>query len=209
MHLPKPTGNADFAPPPAGTFPGICYRILDLGTQDTTFQGENKEQHKIMLSWEIRDDEAVMTDGRPMTIHQRYTWSMHEKALLRKHLESWRGKKFVESDFGEGGFDVRKLLGVSCMLAIVHAESGGKTFANIAAISKLPKSMNAGQLHNATMFLWLSREGFDQVEFEKLSDGIKTTIKKSPEYHDMMTGSGAETRAARGMGSMVDDEIPF
>src|SRR6478735_3792609 len=100
--LPSPSGN--FTPPPAGTFPAICYRILDLGTQHGSYKGKPRVAHKILISWEIKDDEAVMEDGRPMSIHQNYTWSMNEKAALRKDLESWRGKRFTEADFGENGF---------------------------------------------------------------------------------------------------------
>jgi hypothetical protein len=213
MHLPKPSEGSDFAPPPAGTFPAICYRFIDLGTQQTTFKGDQKEQHKILLSWELKDDECMMeVEGEmmPMTIHQRFTWSMHEKATLRKMLESWRGLKFQEKDFGPGGFDVRNLLSKACMLAIVHSEKEGKAYANVASVLKLPKGMQAGQLVNPTAFLALERGLFDQKVFDGLSDGLQATIKKSPEYHELFRpGAGAETRAAVGGGNGFDDEIPF
>lgn len=208
-HLPKPSDGGEFVPPPAGTFPAICYRIIDLGTQETTFQGERKEQHKVLLSWELKSDETIMDDGQPMSIHQRYTWSMHEKATLRRHLEAWRGAKFKDSDFGPGGFDVKNVLGKSCMLTIMHNESNGKTYANVASVSKLPKGMTAGELHNKTMLIWLTRDEFDRDAFDELSDGLKMTIKKSPEYNNLSrSGGGAETRAAKG-GAGLDDEIPF
>lgn len=206
-YLPKPTGGGDFAPPPAGSLPAICYRFLDLGTQEKSFKGESKSLHQIMLSFEIKDEDAVMEDGRPMTIHARYTWSMHEKATLRQVLESWRGKKFQDSDFGEGGFDVRKLLGVPCLLTVVHTEKDGKVYANIKAISKLPKGLTVGTLHNPKQFLWLSREEFDPDVFNALSEGLQNTIRKAPEYHDLKDGSGNEYAAATG--KSLDEEIPF
>jgi hypothetical protein len=205
-YLPKPSGEGSFLPPPAGTFAAICYRIVDLGTQTTSYKGETQQKHKVLISWELKDDECAMPDGRPMSIHQRYTWSMHEKSLLRKHLESWRGRNFDESkDFGPGGFDIRKLLGVPCMLTIVHNESGGKTYANIVGVSKLPKQMNAGSLDNETAYLWMD-ESFDDEVFGKLSDGIQSTIRKSPEYHELHSKSGAEVAAAE---HAREDEIPF
>jgi len=213
MHLPKPTEGGDFTPPPAGTFPAICYRFIDLGTQQTTYKGEQKEQHKILLSWELKDEECMMEiEGQmlPMTIHQRFTWSMHEKAVLRKTLESWRGAKFKDSDFGPGGFDVKNLLGKPCLLAIVHATSGDKTYANVSSVLKLAKGMQAGHLVNPTAFLSLERGEFRQEVFDQLSDGLKSAIKKSPEYHDLFRpGAGAETRAVAGRSSIEDDEIPF
>src|SRR5688572_9522594 len=122
MHLPKPTEGGDFTPPPAGAFPAICHRFIDLGTQTSNFNGETKHQRKVMLSWEVADEQERMEDGRPYTISQRFTWSMHEKATLRKTLESWRGKAFEDSDFGPGGFDTRKLIGQPCMLSIIHVD---------------------------------------------------------------------------------------
>lgn len=213
IHLPKPGEGGDFTPPPEGSFPAVAYRIVDLGTQNTTFQGQSKDAHKIMVSWEIQDEDAVMSDGQPMTIHQRYTWSMHEKATLRKHLEAWRGKKFTEDDFGPGGFDVRKLLGAPCMISIVHNPSGDKLYANVAGVVRLPKGLSTRALHNAKSFVWLERDEFDADAFEKLSEGLKTTIKKSPEYHELMRpGSGQEVTAARGGYSKEygdEDKIPF
>lgn len=212
MHLPTPTPGGDFTPPPAGTFPALCYRLLDLGTQSTTFKGDTKIQHKVLISWELKDEDCTMeVDGlvMPMTVHQRFTWSMHEKATLRKTLESWRGKKLVDSDFGAGGFDIRKLLGAPCMLAIVHATNGEKTYANVASVLKLARGMQTGPLVNPTAFLWLSRDLFDQAVFDGLSQGLQDTIKKSPEYAELFRqGAGAEVSAAK-FDKRLDDEIPF
>ena len=160
--MPKlPAPSSSFAPVPAGTYPAICYRILDLGTQKTSYMGRPDLKHKILISWEIKDDECVMEDGRPMSIHQNYTWSMNEKANLRKDLESWRGKAFTDADFGPDGFELNDLLGVGCFMGIVHKEDGGTTYANISAISKLPKGMTVPPLVNKKLSLWLD-ETFDR-----------------------------------------------
>jgi hypothetical protein len=180
MHLPKPSEGGDFTPPPAGVFPAICYRFIDLGTQQSSYQGQTKHQHKVMLSWEITDPEEHMEDGKPWTISQRFTWSMSEKATLRKTLESWRGKPFEESDFGEDGFDTKNLIGAPCLLSIMRVEKEGKTYANISGVTKLPKQMPAGQLTNEKVYF--SLEDFDAGVLGKLSDGLQTIIKASPEY---------------------------
>jgi hypothetical protein len=180
MFLPKPSEGGDFTPPPAGVFPSICYRLIDLGTQVSNFQGQTKHQRKVMLSWEITDTDERMEDGRPFTISQRFTWSMHEKAGLRKTLESWRGKAFEEGDFGEGGFDAKNLIGAPCMLAITRVDKDGKTYANISAVTKLPKGMVAGELVNERVYFSLDK--FDADVFAKLSEGLQAIIKASPEY---------------------------
>lgn len=180
MYLPKPSDGGDFSPPPAGVFSAICHRFIDLGTQATNFQGQTKHQRKVMLSWEITDPEVKMDDGRPFTISSRYTWSMSEKATLRKTLESWRGRPFEESDFGEGGFDTRNLIGAPCLLSIVHAEKDGKTYANISSVVRLPKQMTAGSLENDKVYF--SLDDYDSATFAALSEGLQNIIKASPEY---------------------------
>lgn len=196
MRLPKPTEGGDFTPVPAGTWPAICYRVIDLGTQQTTYAGEVQEKHQVMLSWELKDDECVMRDGpkagMPMTMHQTYTWSMHEKSNLRKTLEGWRGKKFSDADFGEGGFDVRKLLGVPCLLSVIHNEKGDKVYANVAGVTKPPKGMQVGTLVNPTVFIALELEEFDREAFSALPDRIKDKIMDSPEYQRLAHGGGRD-----------------
>jgi hypothetical protein len=34
MYLPRPS-ESNFRPVPAGTWPAICYRVVDLGTQES------------------------------------------------------------------------------------------------------------------------------------------------------------------------------
>lgn len=208
MHLPKPTEGGDFTPPPTGAWPAICYRFIDLGTQTSDFQGETKHQRKVMLSWEIADDEERMDDGRPFTISSRYTWSMHEKATLRKTLESWRGKAFEESDFGEGGFDVRKLIGAPCMLSVVQVDKNGKTYANISAVTKMPKGMAPAELVNDSVYF--SLENFDRDVFDKLSESLQGIIKASPEYQALNQPAPRGDYVAPSYDDSVGmDDIPF
>src|SRR5690606_30485943 len=132
--LPKPEGG-HFELAPAGTVIARCYRFLDLGSHDQPYQGESKGlKRPVMTALELPTEGEYA--GKPFTIHKRYTWSMHEKATLRKDLESWRGRKFNDADFGPGGFDVRNLLGKVCTLTITHSasENGDRQYANITAI---------------------------------------------------------------------------
>lgn len=201
-YLPKPTEGGSFSLVPAGTYPAVCYRILDLGTQPSTFNGETKLKHKVMISWELHDPDTTMDDGKPMSMHQRYTWSMHENATLRRHLEAWRGKAYSDSELGEGGFNVKKLLGVGCYMGVVHNENGGSTYANISAISKLPKGMETPTLVNPPTYCWLNKEGFDEEVFASLSDKMKATIQSSPEYKRLVSGEPEPEK-------FHDDPIPF
>lgn len=198
MYLPTPSEGGNFTPPPSGTFPAICYRLIDLGTQETVYQGEKKHQRKISISWEIADPETKMEDGRPFTISQRYTFSMHEKATLRRHLESWRGAAFVESDFGPGGFNLRNILGKPCFLPIVHKTTGENTYANIAGVMKLPKGFPIGKATNEILYLSLEPDDFDSAALAKLSERLQETIRSSPEYKQLMARRPGSSQSSDG-----------
>jgi hypothetical protein len=198
MHLPKSEGG-NFELTPAGTFPGRCYRFIDLGSHDQEFQGESKGLKRlVMVGFELPTE--LMADGRPFSIHKRYTWSTHEKANMRKDLEAWRGAKFTEADFGPGGFDVRNLLGVPCTLTIVHSERDNNTYANLAGIGKAMKGMHTPDPVNAPVYFTLDPDGFDQAVFDTLSDKLKDFIRATPEYRRLTNGNeygkqkGAEER---------------
>jgi len=145
-----------------------------------------------------------------MIISQRYTWSMHEKATLRKHLEAWRAQPFTAADFREGGFTVRKLLGVQCMLTVTHNTSGERVYANIGSIAKLHRDLKVGKQINESIYLSLSPTTFDRAVFDKLTDGLKEVIAASPEYKRLngLNGDATDPSWSR-FDAPIDDAIPF
>lgn len=207
MYLPN-SSDKDFELPPAGTFLATCYRVIDIGTQETTYQGKPKKQHKIIVGWELPDEK--MSDGRPFTIQNRYTWSMSEKAALRKDLESWRGAPFKDSDMGEGGFDIKNIIGVGCLLTIMHTGSNGKTYANITSIGKLMKGMETKPATNPTAYLWINVERWDAQVFGKLSQNMQGTIMKAPEYSQLIQALDSDPHSPPPRDAQdMNDDIPF
>ncbi len=205
--LPAPNDKA-FDPTPEGNHIAVCYRVIDLGTQIGEYAGKETRRRKVLISWEIPDEK--MEDGRPFTIGQRFTWSMSDKGSLRPMLESWRGTKFTEADFGPHGFDIMNIIGVGCMLNVVHAHKGGNIYANIASVAKLPKGMKAPGPTNQRCYVWLSREEFIQGNFDALSDGLKAIIQQSPEYKSLSDPEHIiDGGSARTLADMDSEEIPF
>lgn len=133
----KDSGGKEYKLVEAGTKQAVCYDVWDIGIQESEFNGEKLVSHKVIIAFEVPDlvDEGEFK-GKRMTINKWFTLSLHEKSNLRPFLESWRGKSFTENELK--GFDVEKLIGVNCMLSIVHSKSRkGKSFANINNASKL------------------------------------------------------------------------
>lgn len=185
---------------------GICYQIIDLGTQDVTFNGEAKKQHKIQVFWELPN--SKMDDGRPMMVSKRYTFSSSSNGHLRKDLESWRAKAYTDEEIA--GVDITKLLGVPALLTITNEEKNGKTYTNVETVSKLMKGTAVPDRHNPTAYLALDPGQFDQAVFDGLSDFFKDMIRKSPEYQEVI--GGAVQQAGGGQQSseeFLDDNLPF
>ncbi len=136
MPIMAKASGGNFLPAPAGTHAAVCCDVVDMGVLKVSFGGKDKMQHKVRIKWQIAEDRP---DGKPFTVSKRYTLSLHEKASLRKDLESWRGRKFTDVELD--GFDLENLLGVACLLNVIEEKKDGQTYSNVTSIMKLPKGM--------------------------------------------------------------------
>lgn len=69
------SNTTDYTPPEAGTFTARLASLIDLGTQTSVWEGEEKRAHKVLLSFEITDAENRRSDDSPHTISKRFTAS--------------------------------------------------------------------------------------------------------------------------------------
>jgi hypothetical protein len=209
--IPKPN-QSNFLPAPNGPQPAVCIRIIDLGTQDGDYKGKPNRKRKFVIGFELFSDER-MSDGRPFIVNHTYTWSMSDKARLRKDLESWRGKEFNDADFDEKtGFQIKNILDKSCLLNIKHeTKEDGNVRAVIDSISRLPKQMTVGKPESPLTYVWLSLEEFDFAQFNTLGEYHKEQIMKSPEYGAIVRGEKIDDTAPAAPQADDDfgDTIPF
>lgn len=178
----KATNEKQFELAPEGTHIARCIQIVDLGTQPVEFNGEKKEQHKARITWELPNEQRVFKEEngeQPFLVSKEFTVSLSEKANLRKVLESWRGKAFEENELQ--GFDVMNVLGVPCMLQIIHKTSkSGNKYAEISSVMKLMKgTVCPDQINPSTS---LSFEDWNETIFNGLNEWLRDKIKLSPEY---------------------------
>ena len=192
-------GDKDFQIPAAGAVVGRCYMVADLGTQDTSFQGKPKKTHKILISWELSE---LMEDGRPFSVSSRYTLSLFDQAILRQHLESWRGKSFTDEELN--GFDVKNVLGKYCMLSIVHNEDGGKTYANVKGIMPVPKGVDKPAPVNKDVYF-----DIDSGDINSIPEWVQNVVKKSDEWKTKNVASPAAKSEPAGKFDDMKDDIPF
>lgn len=183
----KDTGSGDFQIPDSGIQNAVCSNVYDLGLQPG-FQG--KVQHKVAILWEL---EQTITEGeyagKRFVVSQIYTASLGEKANLRAHLESWRGRSFTEAELE--GFDIERLRGIPCLLSIVHNEKNSKTYANVSAVLKHDKRYDA-------MLPELERDYVPKWIADKIA--AQMTADEAPQEPQDNSGQG---------GSEFEDDVPF
>lgn len=200
---------------PAGTHLARLYRIIDLGTQMREYEGKVNMLRKAKFFWELHGEDAngkplLTTEGKPLIQSKEYTMSLGEKANLRRDLEAWRGKAFSDDELR--GFNLANVLGQFCMVNISHREKGDMTYADLKGVSAVPSIYKkAGLPEGINQTMMFSLDKFDEQAFESLSDSIKDTIRKSPEYRAVSQPTTSQQYAAASGGSMadMDSDIPF
>mgnify|MGYP005807971277 CR=1 FL=1 len=114
------SGGGNFETIPVGRYKASCYRIVDVGTHNETYEGETKKRHSVFVYWEL--SEHKMADDKPFSIMKQYTLSLNEKSALYIHLCTWRNKKFTEDELK--GFDLTNILGCTCELEVEYTSGG-------------------------------------------------------------------------------------
>ena len=126
--------DSTFTPCPEGLHHAVCVDVVDLGIVSSQFG----DKHKVRLVWQI-EEEAQETHRR-YDARKQYNLTLHEKATLRKELESWRGRKFSEEELR--GFDLEKLVGANCQIQVVHdLGDDGTVYSNVQAVVPAPKNV--------------------------------------------------------------------
>ena len=194
----KNTGSKDFRIPDSGNYLGRLFSIIDLGTHTTEFEGVVRQQHKIMVTFELHGEDSngpLLIDGKPLVVNKRYTLSLHEKSTLRGDLEAWRGKKLTAEELKS--FDLSKLLDKWAMVNVIHNEYKGKTYPNISGLSQIPSQLKEFPtgINPCVMF---DLNKYNQKEFSELWPWVQDLIKKS-----------AEMQNSKPVNVIEDDEVPF
>jgi len=189
---------------PAGNHVARCISMIHIGS----IQGTYGLQNMVRIGWELPEELRTFDETKgeqPMMISQEYSLSMNPKANLRKMLASWRGKDFTTEEAKR--FDITKLLGVPCMLNIIHVpgvQDPTKTYQRISSVSTVPKSMKAPKAINPIQVLTYS--SWDQKVFDALPEFLRNKIVTSKEYQDMKHPGTVNVEEDR---PEVENDLPF
>ncbi len=126
-------GEKKFDSIPPGNYSAVCVGVFDLGVQKLEYLGKVKYNQQVRICWQVSKKNE---NGERYFISKKYTASLFEKASLRKHLVSWRGRDFTEAELK--GFDIESVKGATCLLNIIKTE---KDYTVVDAVSPLPDGM--------------------------------------------------------------------
>ncbi len=130
----EPEGK-DFPQAPEGLHPAVCVDVWEIWTENQAEEFGGGLVDKTRIIWQIDQtykDEKTGEEVR-YEVMMTYTASLHEKAKLRGHLKSWRGRDFTEEELKN--FDLENIVSVNCQLQVLHHISRkGKTYAKVSTI---------------------------------------------------------------------------
>jgi hypothetical protein len=208
--------ESTFTPVPPGMHLARCYRIVDLGTQKSEWQGEVKHLHKVMLHFEVHGEDEkgkplITKKGEPLSISKNYTLSLGEKAALRKDLQAWRGRDFTPDELR--GFELKNILGHWAMLSVAKsAGSNGKEYTNIMSVNPVMASVKKAGLPEGFNKLGLFYiDSPDMEMFETFSRNLQEKIQSSPEWQ-ARSKHEAKSKGGSGFDDLdndFDDGPPF
>lgn len=192
-------GGSNLPPVSEGTHLAVCNMLVDLGLQ--TSEVYKNTTRKVLIGWEIPGETIKTEDGEhPRTLSKRYTASLNESANLRQDLAAWRGRDFTSEELE--AFDLRNIIGKSCLLNVIHKESNGKTYANISSIMALPKGMEKGVLSGKPTVFDLDNDPLSAVE--ELPKWIADIVIKSQTYQEKLVIPAVFEESQE-----TDGELPF
>jgi len=189
---------------PAGNTHGVCYGIIDLGTQESKFG----KKHECCVLFETPSARYEDDDGKdkPRGKNKWYSISLHEKSNMGKDLASWRGKPFTPEE--KKGFDITHLIGANCLLNIQHQTGGdGNVRDNISSITPLMAGMNKRAPENKVINYSIADDGFN---FDGVPEWAVKKIKESDEYKNQGSQQDTEPPVTEEAPPFdPTDEIPF
>lgn len=188
--------KSDFKQVPAGTHPAYCYAVIDIGHQESNYQGRRNVKPQVILAFEFPFETVVIDgEGKPMIMNTFYTASISTKATLRSDLEAWRGKAFTPDEMS--GFQLKAVIGKPCTISVYHNEDGK---ARVKGVSAAMKGINMPAMFNKPLWFDLDEHGVGSPEYQQVPEWIREFIGKRV---DVDTENPAPATAD------FDDDIPF
>jgi hypothetical protein len=195
----------DFELLEAGSHVATCFSFTDLGTQD----GQYGAKRTVRIMWEIAG--KMREDGNPFVVSALFNFSVGDKSKLKPFIEAMIGRKMTHAEVKGSAserFDVKDLIGKSCLIKVVHQIDGDKVFVNVEAAMPLPASIPAPtSIMSEKVYFSLDPTEFDEPTFRNLPEWAQNKIGLSPEWMNLVANKQHKGNAT--FKQTARDEIPF
>jgi CO dehydrogenase/acetyl-CoA synthase delta subunit len=206
----KPENNMQFELAPKGTHIARVYKLINLGTLKTEWQGKEKDTKKIRLYFELPTEEKVYTNKEGIeikdvhTISAEYTLSMGDRAKLKPIVEGIIGTSLQEDE--AYNFDVESLVGMTCLITIKHEKTkdGSREYSVIASTASLMKGMTAPEPVKKAEIIDVNTITDEQLA--ELHEKIQEKITSSKEWK---LKAQAVKNGFDGFDEINPEDIPF
>jgi hypothetical protein len=205
-------GGADFVKVSEGTHLAVCTLVADVGLQPGSKLFPDPKI-RVFLRFEVPSErieyekDGELTEG-PAVIYHNWSASMNAKANMRKAIESWRGAKFTDSEAEQ--FDIRKLLGRTCLLQVVHSDDG--KYANVSNIMAPPKGTAALKPEGVTIYFGpdddAAYDALPKFLREKWDNQVSPALSPAPKP-DAKPKTEAQRAESASKAAAFDDGAPF
>jgi hypothetical protein len=185
---------------PAGTHIGTLYSVIDLGTQELTFEGKTKQARQLRLTFELPNE--LTANGRPFVIGRNLTYSSAPRAQLRLLMESWLGQQLTTAN---AGFNITDRIGCTAVIGVKHREGQNGPYAVLDTLGKPPKGVPERQsLINPPVTF--SLDDYDSAVYYDLPQWLQEMIARSPEWLRVSKGAAiTDTGATQRMQRMLEE----
>jgi len=179
--------------PKAGLTQCVVTGLIMLGTKTETYKdGTSKDVFKLGLEMKLPTQHHIFDEEigpEPLMLYRDVTFSLHPKATLNTIVTNMLGKSLP------GEFDILEILGLNCMVNIVHVVKGDNTYANAASFSPLMDGVDAVELPTRSFDIYSP----DLEILALLPEWKQEQIKATKEFRAASSADKEATKLPEGM----------
>ena len=170
---------------PNGSYTARIYSIIDLGTQENTFDPAKPPKRQFRISFETPTKKAVFNPEKgeqPFVLHKEYAFTISRPDTpADKQSGLTKLYKATKGTLGQG----ENIFGLLGSLVSIQTEINQAGYATIISVNPVSSDLDPldPKFNPVNPVNWLYLEGeFNQEAFDSLPTFIQEKIVKSPEY---------------------------
>ena len=122
--------QSEFTPVSEGIVLAVNVDNADLGSVESTYNGETTSKHKMKFVFEVPSE--LTESGKVKTIGKSFVVSLDPRSNLTGFLQSWLGESLTPEQVRS--FDLDSLIGRPAKLLVEHIQMDGREMHKIVSV---------------------------------------------------------------------------